>query len=344
MSWVAEVHSKAQILLSQVANARRLAERSGVDGDALCRELYRQVSLIYETEFPLAKAMDESDLVFHLQGPALRDQTPKLKLIESVFSNIRQQVLSVAKAVANLGANQALMEQDVDLSLSGLAPGSLYVGVKAEAAERPDGQQLLFRDEEVLRATREAMRSIRVISRHLDDTSPEVRAEIPDARVRDAAFVAVARLAPTERSGITSLTITSTLHGGSSGADVGTALTPKLRKELRHQLKQDKPKDPHQFSLRGEVRELDLDFQRFELRRLQTLQDPAASVRCLLTADAKIDLEQLAGRRIEVTGFGEDSPTGIPRMLRVVRVVFLGDDGLAKPEPDIFGNSAPRHE
>lgn len=331
MTWVTEVHSKAHILLGQIEHARRLAEQTGVDPDAVSRALYRKVDELYETEFPLAKAMDESDLVFHLEGPALRDHTPKLKLIEAIFSNIRQQVFSVAKAVAQLGDDANISDRDVELSLSALAPGSLYIGIKAEPPERHDGQQhMLGADDAILCATREAMRSIRIISKHLDEDSLEAREEVPDAKVRDAALVAVARLAPTTKSGIARVTIASS---DEKRSEVGSPLTPKLRKELRHQLRQDKKTGPTQFSIRGDVRELDLDFRRFELRRI-TL-DPAVSVRCQLLPDAMVNLEKLAGRHVEVSGYGEEASSGIPRMLRVVRVTVFNEMGAAE-DPGLF--------
>lgn len=331
MSWVQQVHSKAHILQAQIDHMRTIALRAGADADAVCGELYREIEKLYETEFPLAKAMDESDLVFHLEGPALRDHTPKLKLIEAIFSNIRQQVFSVAKAVAQLGNNANITDRDVELSLSALAPGSLYIGVKAEPPERGDGQQhMLGPDDPILRATREAMRSIRIISRHLDEDSPEARLEVPDANVRDAALVAVARLAPTMKSGIDRLTIAST---DDERSQVGAPLTPKLRKELKHQLRQEKKTGPSHFTIRGDVRELDLDFRRFELRRLTS--DPNASIRCQLSPDAMVNLEKLAGRHVEVSGFGEDTPANIPRMMRVVRVIVFNGKG-APENPDLF--------
>lgn len=331
MSWVQQVHSKAHILQGQIEHMRGIALASGADATAVCRELYREIEKLYETEFPLARAMDESDIVFHLEGPALRDHTPKLKLIEMIFANIRQQVFSVAKAVAQLGNDANITDRDVELSLSALAPGSLYIGIKAEPPERHDGQQhMLGPDDLILRATREAMRSIRVISKHLDEDSLEAREEIPEANVRDAALVAVARLAPTTRSGITRMTIASSEENRS---EVGSTLTPKLRKELRHQLRQNQKTGPRPFSLRGDVRELDLDFRRFELRRLAI--DATASVRCQLSPDAMVNLEKLAGRHVEVFGFGEESPSNIPRMLRVVRVTVFNEMG-APEDPGLF--------
>ena len=333
MSWVQQVHSKAHILQGQIDHMRGIALASGADADAVCRELYREIEKLYETEFPLAKAMDDSDLVFHLEGPALRDHTPKLKLIEAIFSNIRQQVFSVAKAVAQLGNDATITDRDVELSLSALAPGSLYIGIKAEPPERHDGQQhMLGANDPILRATREAMRSIRVISKYLDEDSFEAREEVPDAKVRDAALIAVARLAPTTKSGISHVTIASSEQKRS---EVGSPLTPKLRRELRHQLKQDKKTGPIHFSIRGDVRELDLDFRRFELRRLAL--DPTASVRCQLSPEAMVNLEKLAGRQVEISGFGESTPSGIPRMMRVTRVSIFNELG-ALEDPGLFSD------
>jgi len=338
MSWVSQVHSKAHILLAQIENARQLAVQSGVDPDVVCNALFKRVDELYENEFPLAKAMDESDLVFHIEGPALRDHTPKLKLIESIFSSIRQQVFSVAKAVAQLGDNQNITDKDVGLSLSALAPGSLYIGIKADSPEPIDGQQhMLGQDDPILRATREAMRSIRVISKHLDDDSQEVQAALPDPRVRDAALVAVARLAPTLQSGISKITIASSSEGGGGVGVSGEPLTPKLRKELRQQLRRGKNSGPTHYTIRGFVRELDLDFQRFELRRIET--DLSASVRCHLVPEAAVNLETLAGRRVEVVGFGDESSSGIPKMLRVSQVLVL--DGDTPPQNQGLFDQAP---
>lgn len=331
MTWVKEVHSKAHIILGQIENARRLAELSGADSYALCQALYRKVDELYETEFPLAKAMDESDLIFHLEGPALRDHTPKLSLIESIFSNIRQQVFNVAKSVAQLGSEASITDRDVELSLSALAPGSLYIGIKAEPPERHDGQQhILNTDDPILLATREAMRSIRIISKHLEDDSPEVRQEIPDSNVRDAAMVALARLAPTKKSGIAKITIASS---DDKKNVVGSPLTPRLRNELRRQLKQEKKVGSACFSVRGDVRELDLDFRRFDLRRLTT--NPDASIRCHLAQEAMVNLEKLAGRHVEVHGYSDDVSGITPKMMRVVRVTVFDETG-APEEPGLF--------
>ncbi len=322
MKWVAEVHSKAQILQAQIEHARSMAREFGLnEADAIAPYL-REVERIYEAEFPLARALDDSDLVFHIEGPALADHTPKLSLVESIFANIRTQVFSVAKAVANMGAGTHLSDKDVELSLSALAPGSLYIGVKAEPPTSRTGQQhLLGEEDRILIATREAMRSIRLISQHLNDEDPEVLAEIPDAVVRDAALVAVARLAPTGRVGITKITLASADQGR---AFMGEGLTPKVRNELKHQLRGSFRSGHNVVTLRGEVRELDLDFERFELRRIE--QYPDRSVRCRVSPEVFIDIQALVGQHVEVIGLAAEAAGELPRMLLVSDVRVLGED------------------
>ncbi len=324
MSWVSQVHAKAHILQSQIENMRRLAEQTGVDPDLVSAQLYKQIEDLYSTEFPLAKAMDESDLVFHLEGPGLRDHTPKLSLIESVFSNIRQQVFKVANAVAHLGDGVSITDKDVELSLSALAPGSLYIGIKADPPEALDGQATVFGEsDEIVRATREAMRSIGVVSQYLDGNA-ESQAEVPDEKVRDAALVAVAKLAPTGKRGIAKITISSSTDKKQT---ISAALTPKIRAELRRQLKGSGAYDakslshPGQISLEGEIRELDLDFRRFELRRVKN--HPDASVRCILLSTSHVRLASLAGKRVQITGIGSVNENGVPRLVHIEQVVAL---------------------
>lgn len=340
MSWVRQVHAKAHILQDQIDSMRRLAIESGIDPDAVSAQLYREIEDLYATEFPLAKAMDESDLVFHIEGSALRDHTPRLSLIESVFANIRHQVFKVANAVADLGNGVHITDRDVELSLSALAPGSLYIGIKAEPPEQPNGQiHIIGEADEIVRATREAMRSIGAVSQHLDG-GLELQQEVPDEKVRDAAFVAVANLAPTGKRGIAKVTISSSRDDRMT---VSAELTPKLRKELRRQLKGNDNAageivfaSNNRVTLTGEIRELDLDFGRFELRRVES--HPAASIRCVLLPVAQVQLASLAGKRVRIMGTGNVDISGIPRLVHVEQVTTLPSEPTPQTGNLLLGN------
>jgi hypothetical protein len=324
VSWVQEVHKKAHILQAQLEAYRGAAISAGLNPDEVTAPLFKEIDSLYETEFPLAKAMDESDLIVHLEGPALSDHTPRLALIESVFANLRQQILSVARAVANLGDGARLSEADVDLSLSALAPGSLYVGIRAESPISRDGQRhLLGEQDPILEATRKAIRSISIVSQHLRDDSDAVISEIPDANVRDAALLAVARLAPTKQSGVRKVTLSSAIEGQ---AIMGVGLTTKIRTELRQQIRSSRPTGTRIVTYQGEIREIDLDFDRFELRRLE--ESPTASIRCILLADAAVDLKNLAGKRVQVTATIANDISGLPNVIHVRRVDLIGPTGV----------------
>ena len=325
MSWVRQVHAKAHILQGQIENLRRLAIESGIDPEAVSAQLYVEIENLYATEFLLAKAMDESDLVFHIEGSALRDHTPRLSLIESVFANIRHQVFKVANAVAELGDGISITDRDVELSLAALAPGSLYIGIKAEPPEQRNGQiHLIGETDEIVKATREAMRSIGAVSQHLDD-GPGLRQEVPDEKVRDAAFVAVANLAPTGKRGVSKITISSSKDEKQT---INAELTPKIRKELWRQLRGADGADTSIFMapsnhivIRGEIRELDLDFGRFELRRVENF--PKASIRCILLPIANVQLASLAGKLVQIVGTSNVDTNGLPKLIHVENVHVL---------------------
>jgi hypothetical protein len=69
------------------------------------------------------------------------------------------------------------------------------------------------------------------------------------------------------------------------------------------------------FTVQGEVRELDLDFLRFELRPKG--QSDGARIRCHLPSGISVNLQELAGKRIEVVGVSAPGDTATPRMLTV---------------------------
>lgn len=66
---------KVQILLSNIAHLQKEASANGASQQtvkSLCAPYFELVDRIYEEEFPLAKAIEESDLLLHLEGPAAK--------------------------------------------------------------------------------------------------------------------------------------------------------------------------------------------------------------------------------------------------------------------------------
>lgn len=322
MSWRGNVRSKAAILFAQIEPMRSLAIEHGLDADAVVKPYYDEIDKLYAEEFQFASMLDTSDMVFHMVGPALEDHTPRLSLVSSFFQSITKQVLQVSNSVADMSGRK-ILDKDLEIALSGLAPGSLYIGVRAEPAADENGQQRIGADP-IVEATREAMKAIGLASQYLDPANEELRDLVPDDRVRDAAFVAVSHFAPTGRRGVSKLTIST--YDDQRGSVVGEPLTPKLRKELRRQLKDSETyareaiSETQRFELVGEVRELDLDLRRFELRRIDG--GDGHSVRCML-GSSQVALHRIVGKRVRVKGVGAPQKTNLPGLLDVQSVVEL---------------------
>jgi len=317
MKAVEHVHQKARFLQDEIASLR-LKARDTADpehwAEIFCRPYYDLLRDLYAEEMALAHAIDSSDLLVHAEGPSLADDSPRLTLVEQFFANLRTQVLKVTKAVAGLDEAQRLRNSHVELGLSGLAPGSLYIGVRVKLPTEPSGQlSVLGEHDPLFVAARTAIRAIKIVSQHFDERA-DLERELPDPQVRDAAMVAISRLAPTKQSGVSRVTF--------DAADPGKGrlreLTPTVRRELNKELRQP-VLSQETATIRGEVREIDLDARRFELRRIETggvLND----VRCAYGESETRGAKHLLGRRVEVTGRIERLANGSPRLISVDRI------------------------
>jgi hypothetical protein len=317
MSAVDRLHRKASLLQAQIVALRAKALQSN-DAigwtDILCRPYFEMLEQLYSEEMAFAKALDFSDLLVHAEGPAISHDAPRLQIVEGFFRNIRAQVLRVTKAIAGLDESQRLRNRDVELGLSGLAPGSLYIGLKVKTPVDEDGQSSLLGEEDPLfQAARAAVRAMAVVTQHLD-SSEELASEISDPQVRDAAMLAVARIAPSKQSGVKSISLST-----SDNEMASSPLTPLIRRELNKQLR-DPVRSNEVATIVGQVREIDLDARRFELRRLEISPGRVSmsDVRCAYGEQFAHNARAWLGQRIAVTGRIERaSASGLPRLVVV---------------------------
>ena len=83
--WRNVLASKARLLHQQIAATQRLfADSPGADADLLdeaCKPYYRLLATLYREEMPLAHAIDESDLLLHLDGESVAVAHPRLSLV-----------------------------------------------------------------------------------------------------------------------------------------------------------------------------------------------------------------------------------------------------------------------
>lgn len=258
---------------------------------------------LYEQDLPLAKLADESDLLLHVTGPAASAISPRVSLLTKFMTNTRDEVTRLAKQIA--GVASVRVPAALDMSLVGMAHGSLFIGFSATELS-DDGD-----------ATRSAVEAIGNASQLVaaGASMADVAERIPDPATRDIAVAAVRHLAPSGNIGVSEVEVLGRRIAR------GISLTTESRRNARSLMTRPAtaPEDPVQ--LVGTVRELDLDAFRFELRNVV---GSSIDVRCAHELEAG-EAKALLDKRVRVTGrpeFGRGDRRAI-RMLWVDEIELL---------------------
>lgn len=321
-TWKDQLERQARSLIREIASLERYLDEE--TGSSSLDELFQTLQRIYIADLPLADLRDHSDLIIRLNGEAFEER-PRLQLVTSIFENFTNRVTDLTKVILGRWADGRVSPASLDLSLSGMARGSLLFGLSADLDRT--GKSPLLRDRDTLFvSTKEALGAIDVVAHLVEDDEDSIRLEevseqIDNPRVRDAALLAVQRLAPSGRRGIDTLQVSA--HG-----EKPALLTLEHRRAIRESLL--KPViHGEEIQLLGYVREIDLDAHRFDLRGIDDEQ--IRDVRCAYRHLPNIRARDLLGSYVRVHGLVERTADGIPRLLSVLHV-----DIRQRPPEDIF--------
>ncbi len=312
--WTDAVELKASIIHSQLAAARELAMQHNGSVDAVAQPYLELLRSLYAGEFPFAQLVDSSDLVARFSGPAVDVGDPTVSIVISVFSDIREQIRSIAKSVVGLATDRQIRwPANLDPHLSGIARGSLIVGVSVTAPVLPAAKAQLELDgvsEQVFASIRTAVRSLATVARHVGESAMDAtfREAFPDPAVRDMVLVAAKRLAPTGRRGIDSVSFFSDESTESPTA----SLTPRSRSVIVGALMAP-VQQPGSGAFVGALREIDLDARRFEIRGV----DGIGSIRCVYSERHDEIVRKALDARVKVSGGYESLVSGRPRLVAV---------------------------
>lgn len=315
MNWVENVHRKAELIHGQIAWWMQQAEHAQLDAQQACAPYYALLNQIYAEDLPFARVMDESDIVVRAHGPQVETDAPRIRIVESLFADLREEVARIAKTVIGLAPGQRVRVPDeFALRLCGLARGSLVVGLKIAQDETAPGQQHLSAvAEPVFDAVRTAVRSISMIPHYLTDEGVrnDISEILPDPGVRDAALVAAQRLAPSGRRGIDRITL---LDPHNTEERTPGELTHSDRSILKHALRNPTAgRKVQQGEFVGIVREVDLDAHRFEIRGVEQF----GALRCVFPDMHHDHARALLNSWVRVAGQYESTTDGRPRLLMV---------------------------
>ena len=313
--WSEQVRRQVRMVVDQIADLR--ARENCESYTSSLEVYYEMLESLFDQDLRLAQVRDNSDLLLRVEGEAFNND-PRLQLVTSVFDNVTHRVTDLTKAILGTGADETVKPKSVDLSLSGIARSSLYFGLKATASETNNGGGLLGQEDTLYKSTKWALKVIDDVA-HVVETDAEhvsmqgVSDVVADPKIRDAALVAVQRLSPSKQSKVDSISV--------SGANEKPAkLNAMHRKAIRDCLY--KPViGGDEIEFEGQVREIDLDARRFELRGISD-----AKVRDLRCAYRGVDINpnQLLGTKARVRGLVERMADGIPRLMSITKLEIVG--------------------
>jgi hypothetical protein len=270
---------KAELLYQQIGAMQRLVSDSGGNDETIaeaCSPYYRLLDEIYEKDMPVARALDKSDLLLHLDGEGLQTENPRLSLVTGIMGDVRKQVGTMIKTLVSSFNEKVELPREFDLGLSSFAQGSLYLGF---SLPEPNAGYVVLADDPLFAASRQALSTLGAVTQHINEPGAYelIRREFADPKLRDAALSAVGQLAPSGRRGVSSLEI----GGRALMTGAWRLLTPETRMQVRAWLEQP-VLSTETVELRGRVRAVDLDLRRFDLRRIDNGSLP--DLRCIYPA------------------------------------------------------------
>ena len=316
-TWVEATRNKARLLTSQIASMKEYVKDMGWDDEVfnkLSAHAHSQLEELYSEELPLSHALDTSDLIFRLEGPAITDGNPRASMIANQFIKVRTQVNNVVKAISGIATSHRVNVEDIDLGVAAVVRGSLILGFTAinPSIEGEHAQTNLLKkeDDPLYRATKRAIREIGIITQYIgDDNFKEmVERNIPNAKVRDAAMIAVEEFSPTPQSGLDAVSI------GAKDVSIKKlkTLTAENRKYLR-KITQRPVTVKNKQRYIGVVREIDLDAHRCELRQIKGYAD--VSLRIAFEEEKTKEVEKWLNKKLEAYGDVEMSSEGVPHLM-----------------------------
>lgn len=289
-------------------------KNSQIDEKAVLKPLFEQLRKLYLDDLPIIKLRESSDVVVHVEGHDIHGDNPQLKAVNWLGRTMRTQFSRLATAAIQGDDKKAIeAAKDAQWEITGLVPGSLYMGFalqrRATARGVDHGAELL--SDSIVNAAK----SVSLVPQFIkgEGIAMELTEAITDPALRDAAMMAAMELAPSRRSQFTSVEIY--VPGGSAGT-----LHHHERSVLREALVKPMMRKKIQGSFIGELKEIDLDSNRFQLRNINGI----GKLRCVMEFSHE-SARRWLGNTVRVNGIYEADSQGRPRLMRVSTVDVISN-------------------
>ena len=310
MSYKESSDDAMRVFLENMVGAGLLAKGLGMDvtPSGIVDASFSQIMKIAQESLPLARVMDESDLVLHAEGPGATHNLPWLSALNWITATADSNLRHLSSAIFDLfGTDGNTLSKAMDLRLTGIAPGSLWVGVKM----MPPPADLLPADGALFDTMAEQIGKLPEITRFIDDEGmrPGLEDVSPDPAIRDMQLSTLYRFSPTGRRGIHTLEISSRDSGAAS-------LSQRERVVLKEAINRRDTKKSTEGSFIGQVREADLDKTRLHLRGVKDI----GTLRCVMPDLTAKMARSLFGSLVRADGLYQTDKNGKPRLLFVERI------------------------
>lgn len=305
--WAEHVRAQVRLVVGQISDLRSRLASDGAT-DASLETYYRMLEELFDRDLRLAQLRDNSDLLLRVEGEAF-SHDPRLQLVSAIFSNVTTQVTDLTKAILGVRTDGPIKPSVVDLGLSGIAKGSLYFGLRAQA---PEAAPLLGEVDSLYDSTKRALQIIDDVAHTVEHDDEHISLEevshvVVDPKIRDAALLAVQRISPSGRRGIETISV-------SGGESAPAELRSSHRRAIRASL--DKPViKGEEIEFVGQVREIDLDARRFDLRGIA--HEQVRDLRCAYRTAAGVNPRELLGATVRARGLVERTADDVPRLMSV---------------------------
>ncbi|MAM87535.1 MAG: hypothetical protein CME36_09550 [unclassified Hahellaceae] len=327
-AWRHQTHKRASLVFQQynkllecAPSKEAILEFENSSGN----RFFELLDKLYGEEYQLARLMDSSDLVFHAEGPAAKDSAPQLKALNWLTKSAEKSLRYIGESIFDsVGASDGRkLSQKLDLRLTGMAPGSMYMGFSLADGGHDDFDSLFDEShQQVIDLLVEAFSKLALVPNYItdDDVDRGIGEIFLDPAVRDATLLSVYNLCPTGRLGLHTLDITG--KSGSPGQ-----LSQRERVVLRESIFNPVMSERIPGEFLGTVRQIDLDTKRFQLRGVKEL----GSIRCVTHMPDKM-LKTLLGKTVVLKGLYERDKNGKPKLFEVREIKSFEES----PQEDLY--------
>lgn len=299
-----------RVFLENAVGSSLLAKEVGLDVNPsmVARSTIDQIIKIAEETLPLSRIVDNSDLVLHAEGPGAAHGMPWLSALNWMCSTAESNIRRLSSAVFDMaGADGKKLSKRLDLRLPGIAPGSIWIGVKVMPPEVD-----LIQDDGTLSATIAGqIHNLPEIIRFIDDEEmrPGIEEAIPDPAFRDIQLATLYRFSPSGRRGIHTLELSSKDSGAAT-------LSQRERVVLKEAIDKPSLKQSREGTFIGYMQEADLDKTRIHLRGVPGI----GTLRCVMPSLTVAQARAMFGGLVRVEGHYQCDRDGRPRLLFVERI------------------------